>query len=208
MDTAVLELLLRYGMIAVFVAVALEYACFPVPSELVLPFAGALAASAGHSYPFTLLVSVAAGLTGCFICYCIGRFFGGALLGRLTRYAPRARLGLDASLAWFEKHGGASVLFGRVLPLFRTYISFAAGLCLQNPLQFAGFSAIGITVWNAVLVGLGFLLGDNWQTVTLYAKRYSAVLLPLVVALLCYAAFRIVRASRRLPEPRRHNGKP
>lgn len=196
LDATVLEFISRYGLWAVFVIIALEYACFPVPSELVLPFAGAVAASSGKGYFTALLLSVAAGLLGSLFCYAVGRFGGTAILKRLTRFAPRARRGAEASVRWFERHGHLSVMIGRVLPLFRTYISFAAGISRQNPVQFCAFSAVGIAVWNAVLIGLGFLLGENWQVVTVYAKRYSYVLLPVVVALLVFIGFKIYRTAR------------
>lgn len=174
----------HYGMIAVFAAIMLEYACFPVPSEIVLPFAGAYASVCGEPFWKILAVSIAAGLCGCMICYLIGYYGGAPLLERVQRRHKKMAGGVKASRQWFEKYGGISVLIGRVLPLCRTYISFIAGLSRQNVLQFAGLSAIGIAVWNTVLVGLGFKLADHWDKIALYAKRYTYILLPAVILLL------------------------
>jgi len=81
MNTAVIfEIISRYGLIAVFIIIALEYACFPLPSEIVLPFAGAYAASQGIPFLVILLISALAGLLGSLICYLVGRIGGNALL--------------------------------------------------------------------------------------------------------------------------------
>ena len=72
-------------------------------------------------------------------------------------------------------------MLGRVLPLCRTYISFISGLSRQNVIKFLGYSAIGITLWNLVLVGFGFKIADHWEIISVYAKRYTYVLLPVVI---------------------------
>lgn len=200
------EILLRmiadYGMAAIFVMIALEYACFPVPSELILPFAGAFAARTGTGFGVLLAVSVAAGVTGSLFCYVVGRIGGGALLGRWTVSHPKAARGLEASREWFERNGDLSVAVGRVLPICRTYISFIAGISRQSPWRFAAFSAAGITVWNTVLTGLGYQLGSHWDTVSVWAEKYRAVLLPVAVAVIAGVALHI-RARQKKPAARR-----
>jgi membrane protein DedA with SNARE-associated domain len=184
----------NYGLAAVFISIMLEYACFPVPSEIVLPFAGAYASIYGVPFWGILLLSVAAGVSGCLICYLIGLLGGAALLDRMELRFPKTAAGTRASKRWFERYGGISVIVGRVLPLCRTYISFIAGLSRQNPLKFLGFSAIGIAVWNLVLVGLGFKLADNWGVISVFARRYTYILLP-VVALTVFIIFCRIKKS-------------
>lgn len=198
------ETLLRwiadYGMAAVFAMIALEYACFPVPSELVLPFAGAFAARTGTGFGALLAVSVAAGVTGSLACYLIGRLGGGALLARWSAAHPKAARGLEASREWFARNGDLSVAVGRVLPVCRTYISFVAGIAGQKPWRFVLFSAAGITVWNTVLMGLGYQLGSHWDTVSVWAEKYRAVLLPVALVAIVGVALHI-RAQRKKPAP-------
>lgn len=192
-----LEFINQYGLWAVFFLIILEYACFPVPSELVLPFAGAYAAQTGRAFILVLLLSIGAGLLGALICYAIGYFGGGAFVDKMAKKFPKSRSGLEASQQWFEKYGNLSVMIGRVLPLCRTYISFAAGVVRQSPLPFILNSAVGITVWNLVLVGLGYTLGANWGVVTIYAERYKYILLPVVLLLIFAVILNIIKKNKK-----------
>ena len=193
---AIVQLIDRYGLAAVFLAILLEYACFPVPSEIVLPFAGAFASLRSIAFWRILLLSIAAGLGGCAVCYLAGRF-GDRLLDRLGRRFPRLREGLDASRRWFDRYGGLSVMFGRVLPICRTYISLIAGLSRQNPIRFLAYSAVGIAVWNTVLVGLGFRLAADWGSITVMVRKYTCFLLPVVLVLIFVIVCRIRSGVRK-----------
>ena len=193
---AILQFIGSYGLAAVFLLILLEYACFPVPSEIVLPFAGAFASLRGIAFWLILLISIAAGLGGCTVCYLTGRF-GDRLLKRLGRRFPRLQEGLDASRRWFDRYGGLSVMFGRVLPICRTYISLVAGLSKQNPVKFLAYSAVGIAAWNTVLVGLGFRLVSNWGSITVLVRKYTCFLLPVVLVLIYAVVCRIRAAAKK-----------
>lgn len=189
-----------YGLIAVFVLIMLEYACFPLPSEIVLPFAGAYASF--YSVPFIeiLLVSVSAGLCGSLLCYLIGYFGGAALLDRMEYRFHGSSAGITASKQWFEKHGSFSVVIARVLPLCRTYISFIAGLVRQKALKFIALSAVGISIWNLVLMGLGYKLADHWNIIAVCARKYSYLLLPVVILILFFIFCRIKKTVNNIKQ--------
>lgn len=191
-----------YGLWAIFVVVALEYACFPLPSEVVLPFAGAFAARSGVSFWFILPGCCIAGLSGCLLCYTIGRFAGGRLLLWVEKRFPRTQNGLESTRAWFEKRGSIAVLLGRVLPLFRTYISLFAGISRMPVWKFSTLSGIGLTVWNTALVGLGFLLAERWETVVYGARGYMRILFPVVAVVVLLMILRIRRSAKRKEETR------
>jgi len=166
-----------------FLIILAEYACFPLSSEIVLPFSGA-AASLQHIHYFTILsLSVLAGLIGTSFCYTVGRLGGGALINRLVIKFPKTEKGIAASQAKFKQYGNLAVCFGRLIPICRTYIAFIAGAAGQNLLTYLFSSFIGITVWNAVLIGFGYLLRENWDTVGDYYARYKDILLPLLIYL-------------------------
>lgn len=196
--TAVFTLIQSYGLIAVFVLIMLEYACFPVPSEIVLPLAGAYAAVYGVPFLEILLISVTAGICGCLICYLIGYYGGVALLDRITLRFSGTSAGIEASRQWFDQYGSISVVIGRVLPLCRTYISFIAGLSRQRVLKFTALSAMGITVWNLVLVGLGYKLAAHWDIIARYARQYTYILLPFVLLLIVFIILKIKKSVRNL----------
>lgn len=189
-----------YGLIAVFILIMLEYACFPLPSEIVLPFAGAYAAFYGVPFYAILLISVAAGLCGCLVCYLIGFFGGAALLDKLGRRASKTTAGFEASKQWFDRYGSFSVIIARVLPLCRTYISFVAGLSRQKVLKFLALSAIGISVWNLVLVGLGFKLAAHWDIISVYARKYTYILLPVVILIVFTVLCRIKKTMNSMKQ--------
>lgn len=191
-----------YGLWAIFVVVALEYACFPLPSEVVLPFAGAFAARSGASFGFVLPGCCIAGLCGCLLCYTIGRFAGGALLAGVEKRFPQTRNGLAATRMWFDKRGSISVCLGRVLPLFRTYISLFAGTTRMPVWKFSLLSLTGLTVWNTVLVGLGYLLAEHWETVAYGARGYMRVLFPIAAVVLLGIILHIRKSAKRKEEDR------
>lgn len=177
--TWVEQIIQQYGLLAIFLVVALEYSCFPIPSELVLPFTGFIAATGFLPLPLVLPISVAAGLTGSFACYGLGRFGGERLLHWLLCRWPQTKPSLTASRNWFERAGGWSVLIGRCIPLVRTYISFLSGALRQSPGRFALASLLGIAVWNGALIILGYLLAENWSLITELSDRLQLLLFPL-----------------------------
>lgn len=175
-----------YGLLAMFLIIMLEYACFPVSSEIVLPFSGAFASANNINYFVLLPLSIIAGLIGTGFCFFVGWYGGGAILQAITRKFPKSKKGLDAANQKFIEHGAAAVCLGRVIPLIRTYIALIAGASKLNPVTYFAASALGITVWNTLLIGLGYILHENYQFVAIYYERYKHNLVP--VALICLTA--------------------
>lgn len=167
----------QYGLIAIFLLILLEYACFPISSELVLPFSGAIAAQQHVSFPIFLSLSVLAGLLGTSFCYCIGRLGGPAILNQLQKKFPKTKAGIERSASFFQRYGSFSVCFLRILPLCRTYIGWIAGIFQLAFLRFLLASAIGITLWNTVLIGAGYFLKSNWTQVLFYYNEYRSIFL-------------------------------
>lgn len=175
---AVTGFISQYGLIAIFLVVLLEYACFPIASEIVLPFAGALAVQGNIGFVPVLLTSILAGILGSLICYAIGRYGGQPLVEKIIRKFPKTKNGIHSSYEKFNKYASASVGLTRLIPLCRTYISFVAGTCKQRMTSFLLFSTIGITAWNFILVGLGYILGSNWTRVMTYYHEFKLIIIP------------------------------
>ncbi|MDO5521570.1 MAG: DedA family protein [bacterium] len=176
-----ISLIYEYGLIAMFFLILLEYACFPVSSEIVLPFSGAVASIQHVSFLVIILVSVAAGLLGTSICYGIGRYGGVPLIEKIKRKFPSTEHGLDSSFEKFNKYGHIAVCIGRVIPICRTYIAFIAGAVKQPYGLFLTSSGIGITVWNIILIGLGYTLRENWTMVGTYYEEYKIIIMPVLI---------------------------
>ncbi len=170
-----------YGILAMFIIILLEYACFPVSSEIVLPFSGAVASANHTSFLVILPLSILAGLIGTGICYTFGWFGGGAIINAITTKFPKTKKGIDSAYEKFNTHGAAAVCIGRVIPLIRTYIALIAGASKLNPVTYFSASALGITVWNTLLIGLGYTLRENYKNVGEYYNRYKHNLIPVVI---------------------------
>ena len=120
-----------YGLPAMFFLIFLEYACFPVSSEIILPLAGLVGAGHGMPYAILVLISSAAGLGGTALTYGIGRAGGSPLLEKTMGRFPSLERPILASYRTFGDHGKSAVFLSRIIPLCRTYIGFVAGAMKQ-----------------------------------------------------------------------------
>lgn len=191
------SLMKKYGLLGLCLMILLEYACFPVSSEIVLPFCGAFASYYDISFFLLIPCSVLAGLLGTSFCYMIGRIGGPRVLTFLKNRFPKTKKGIDASEEKMERYGAFAVCFGRLIPLCRTYIAFIAG-CIKQPYrQFLTYSFLGITLWNSILIGLGNLLKNNWNEVQRYYEEYKLLLIATaVVIILFYYLRKYVKKKR------------
>ena len=174
----------QYGLLGLCLMILLEYACFPISSEIVLPFCGAFAKSYGISFFLLIPGSIIAGMIGTSFCYLIGRLGGAKVLTSLKTRFPKTKKGIEASEEKMERFGALAVCFGRIIPLCRTYIAFIAGSVKQPYSQFFSYSLFGITVWNCILIGLGYLLKSNWNEVQRYYEKYKTIFVITAVILI------------------------
>lgn len=196
----IIGLIYQYGLTAMFLLILLEYACFPVSSEIVLPLSGAIASLQGINLMLILPLSVLAGMIGVSICYFIGKFGGNTLLPSIKKRFPKTEPSLNRSMDLFERMGLKAVFFGRMIPICRTYISFIAGVFGLHYISYLLFSAMGIAIWNTILISLGYLLGDNWELVKVYYAEYKLLLFPLLLLLLLFL-FRKKLFSKKQKNP-------
>lgn len=161
------------GYAGVVVAMAIESAAIPLPSELILPFAG-WAVSRGLIEPLTGSAwnywgAVGAGLVGntlgSLVAYYVGMYGGRPLLERYGKYVLISQGDLDVADRWFSRWGEATVFFSRMLPIVRTFISVPAGIAHMPVWRFTLFSILGAVPWVMLLVWGGVVLGDNWLQV-------------------------------------------
>lgn len=197
----VMDAVRDYGLIGVFVLILLEYACFPLPSEIVLPFSGAVASQSGWTYWEILLLSTIAGVLGALACYIIGYFGGYPLVEKIGRRFPKMQKGLDASRKKYAQYASFASGVGRVIPLCRTYISFIAGISRQNIWSYLLSTAIGVAVWNSVLLALGFLLAENWELATEYYEQYKMILIPIALVVVAVLVIRFILRRRKKVDP-------
>ena len=186
----------KYGLFGLCLMIFLEYACFPISSEIVLPFCGAFAQSYHISFFLLIPGSILSGLLGTSLCYFIGRIGGTRALTFLKTRFPKTEKSISASEEKMERYGAMAVCLGRVIPLCRTYIAFIAGSVRQPYAQFVSYSLFGITVWNCVLISLGSLLKSNWNEVQRYYEEYKLFLVGTAVAVILIVLFRRHRRKK------------
>jgi membrane protein DedA with SNARE-associated domain len=202
-----------YGYLAVFILMLAESACIPVPSELTMPFAGALAAGAVAGVHMNLVLAIAAGvagnLAGSYVAWGVGAYGGRAAWHRWGRYLLLRDDDIDKAERWFRRHGTKAVFFGRLLPVVRTFISLPAGLARMPPARFGIYTVLGCIPWTAALAWAGYVVGRNWGNVAsaLHGPSYAlAALLVLLVIAVFLMLLRRRRRERRRPAGREHTG--
>ncbi len=201
---SLISFITQYGIFAMILMVFLEYACFPVSSEIVLPLTGAAAAAAKMGYfPVTLVCSIA-GLMGTYLIYSVSRCAGEKILSGRKERSDKGEAGqayasrLAKCMKLIEKRGKYAVCISRVIPLFRTYIAFAAGFSGMPRREYLAWSFLGIAVWNSVLIACGYILGSNWSAVSAYYKSYKYLIIALLaVLILMIIAFRLIITVHR-----------
>lgn len=194
------SLIKKYGLFGLCLMILLEYACFPISSEIVLPFCGAFAKSYEISFFYLIPGSVLAGLLGTSLCYAVGRIGGPRVLTFLKTRFPKTAKGITASEKKMEQYGAFAVCFGRLIPLCRTYIAFIAGSVKQPFRQYLAYSFFGITVWNCILISLGYLLKSNWNEVQRYYGEYKQFLVATAVIIVFLFLLRKLFAKNK-PAP-------
>lgn len=191
-----LTFIAQYGLAAIVLLITLEYACFPMPSEILLPLSGAIAAQQGIPFLLIYFLSLLAGLIGCVFCYMVGKMGGYLLIENLQKKVPKSQKGLMAAQEKFDRYAGWAVALGRMIPICRTYISFIAGAGQQPIGQFLSCSAAGIALWNFLLLGGGYLFRENWQWMTMHYEQLCVVLLVLLLFAILFLVLRSFRGKK------------
>ena len=158
------DLVNSLGYLGIFTATSLEYGCFPVSSEVLLPFIGYFVNQGGLSLFGAIAVSTLGGVVGSLFCYLLGRFGKHFIEKKLCVKFKSVKKGIDKAKEVFRKYGKQSVFIARVFPIARTYISFPAGLAGMGVGVFTLYTFMGALIWNTLLISAGFLLGEYWST--------------------------------------------
>jgi membrane protein DedA with SNARE-associated domain len=159
----------------------------PIPSEVVIPFAGFVAADGSLSFVGVWIASTLGSVIGAVVIYYIGMWAGDSVfrgfLRRYGRWVGTSEGDYDRALGVFRKYGTIAVLVGRVIPLVRTVISVPAGADHMPLGKFLLFTTIGSAVWSGLLAYAGMVLGQNWEEVSAFMEQYSDVVYIIVGAL-------------------------
>jgi len=179
-------LIAEMGYIGLFFLMAGESALMPIPSEIVLPFAGFLIYSGNMAFWPAVLIAALGQLFGSVISYAIGYYGGRPLVLNYGKYFFLSGKHFGHVESWFNKHGAQTVFFGRLLPVVRTIISFPAGITRVNFKKFLAYSFSGILFWTIILVYIGLKLGEGWQSIIAIFNEFQLIVIAGIVIFLIW----------------------
>jgi membrane protein DedA with SNARE-associated domain len=186
----IISVIEQLGYAGVFVGMTLESAGLPIPSEVIMPFAGYVVWEGG----LTLIGITVAGTLGCLagslIAYYIGLWGGRPLLERYGKYVLISKRELDLADTWFGKYGDKAVFVSRLLPVVRTYISFPAGIVNMDVKKFSLYTVLGSLPWCFGLAYIGVLLGPHWEDIEGLFRYLDIVVIVGIIALVAYLIYR------------------
>ncbi|MCU0492276.1 MAG: DedA family protein [Chloroflexaceae bacterium] len=171
----------------------------PIPSELVMPYAGFLVAQGEFSFIGIVLAGTLGSVMGAVVLYYIGVWADEHIvrnfIRRFGRWFMISEEDLDKALAYFDRHGEAVVFFGRLIPLVRSLISIPAGMDRMPMSKFLLFTTLGSAIWTSLLGGAGWWLGANWEAVLGFLSQYQrGTLVVLVLGVIGFFAFRFMQS--------------
>ncbi|WP_323014460.1 DedA family protein [Devosia sp.] len=189
----IIQTISELGYLGIFLVMLAESIFPPIPSELIIPFAGFAAANGDLDFLGVLAAATIGAVTGMLPWYFAGRLFGlervRLLADRFGRFMAMNADEIDVAVAWFGRFGPIIVLFGRLIPLIRTLISIPAGLSRMPLPVFLIASGTGALVWNLFLTSAGFLLHEHYEIIEVVLDPLSYLVLALVVLVYLYRVF-------------------
>jgi membrane protein DedA with SNARE-associated domain len=195
------------GYLGVLSAMAIESAMIPLPSELILPFAGFLVSDPTAVEPLTrgrwdfwivVVVATIGNTIGSLIGYAIGAWGGRPFLERWGRYMLIRPHEIELADHFFQKYGSATAFFSRLLPIVRTFISFPAGVARMNLVKFTLYSTAGAFIWSILLVQLGVSFGQRWTEIRHLLQPFDLLIAALVIgAIVLFIWWRLGMPGRR-----------
>ncbi len=170
-----------FGYFGIGILMGLESAAIPIPSEVIMPFSGFLVSQGKMSLFFVALAGAIGSVIGSWIIYEIARYGGRPLLEKYGRYILISKSHLDSTDKFFQNYGMWATFIGRMLPVFRTYISIPAGLAGIDLKKFLTLCFIGSFMWSYFLAWLGIIFGEHWEKIKDYMHYVSIAILIAVV---------------------------
>lgn len=179
--TFIIFVISSLGYLGIVLTMAIESACIPLPSEIILPFSGYLV-STGRFNMHGVAFSGALGcLLGSWVAYVVGAVGGRPLVERYGRYVLISKRDLRWADDWFNRYGDWAIFFSRLLPVIRTFISLPAGIAKMRFWSFSLYTFIGSWIWSYALAYVGFYMGERWEGLREYFHKFDVVIGVLIV---------------------------
>ena len=194
MNAWITEFINQFGYFAIALLIALENVFPPLPSEIILTMSGFMTTTTSLSIVGVIIAATIGSLIGALILYALGRQLTVKRLERLLSHRLFKLLGFhqdDAKKAvdWFNKHGTGGILYGRCIPVIRSLISIPAGMSEMPMQKFLLYTILGSLIWNTVLIIVGSIVGDKWETIVGYLDNFSNIILIILVIIFVVAMY-------------------
>jgi len=194
--TWVMDTISSLGYWGIVFTMGIESACMPLPSEIIMPFAGYLV-STGR---FSLFWVSAAGAFGCVLgsvaAYWAGVWGGRPFIEKFGKYVLLSKKDLDVAERWFKKYGDWAIFFSRLMPIIRTFISLPAGIARMNFPRFVLYTFIGSFPWCFALAYIGKVLGENWHTIKGYFRGADVIIVVVIFVGIGFFIYRHVKPEK------------
>lgn len=198
------ELFVTIGYPGIVLVMAIENIFPPIPSETVLPLAGALSVTGELNYWGVVAAGITGSLIGAVVLYALGYVARQAGVRRVVaaygKFVFVSEKDLDRGTAWFERYGEAVIFFGRLIPIVRSIISIPAGYTRMPVGRFLLYTTAGTALWNLFLTYIGRILGENWADISAFMEPYqNTTLILLVLVVVGWIGWRVVRRRAHPP---------
>ena len=198
----ILATISSWGYLGIVVCMAIESACIPLPSEIIMPFSGYLASTGRFSLWGVALAGGIGNVIGSAVAYEAGRRGGRPLAQRLARWRLIRMADFDQGNLWLQRHGMAVAFWTRLLPIVRTFISFPAGAARVPFWPFSFYTFLGSTIWSLALAWVGVVLGEHWHDIRKFMRPFDVVIVVVGLILFVIWARHHFRREPETPAPR------
>jgi len=185
------------GYVGIALLMALESANIPIPSEVIMPFAGFLVWEEKLNWWLVIFAGAFGNLLGSLVSYYLGKWGGRPFLERYGRYFFITKHDLDLGDRLFAKYGPITIFASRVLPIVRTFISFPAGMARMNIWKFSLYTFMGSFIWSMMLVYAGLITGENWDGLKEYFRTFDWLIAGIIVVLGTWWIWRHIKLLKR-----------
>lgn len=194
MEQIIINIMEQVGYLGVFLLIAIENIFPPIPSEVILVFGGFMTTYTSLNIPIMILAATLGSLLGAIVLYYIGKIFNKERLKRIVNGKIGKVLRLKASDIekadkWFDTKGNKTVFFCRFIPIVRSLISIPAGMSEMPMQKFLLYTISGSLMWNTVLIIVGSIVGDKWETIVGYLDNFSNIILIILVIIFVVAMY-------------------
>ena len=194
MEQIIINAMEQFGYIGVFLLIAIENIFPPIPSEVILVFGGFMTTYTSLNIPIMIVAATLGSLFGAIVLYYIGKIFNKERLkrivsGKIGKVLRLKSSDIEKADKWFDTKGNKTVFFCRFIPIVRSLISIPAGMSEMPMQKFLIYTILGSLIWNTVLIIVGSIVGDKWETIVGYLDNFSNIILIILVIIFVVAMY-------------------